>query len=145
MATEYKYGNGVSGRARWAMPDNRPYMTDHALERWDERTPATSVSPEHAWEHGVDVTPIAEFVRPPGSPVIADRVRYYYDPRPSDEGGRYGALLVVADDVIKTVYEPSMINHGPSRAYLGAYNTSFIDDDIGDSDDDHGTQGEYND
>lgn len=36
-----------------------PHVTDHAADRWDERTSPTSVSPETAWQESTVLPPLA--------------------------------------------------------------------------------------
>jgi len=37
-----------------------PYVTQHAAQRWDERSPASSVAPETAWKTGQRTTGVAK-------------------------------------------------------------------------------------
>lgn len=109
---------GVSSRERWRLnSDHNTTLSNHALERWDERTPAGSVAPERAFDDAIDVSELADRIGD------ADRVRYYYGE--TDAGDGYAALFMVlrrpeASDVCRTVLVPERVNHGPTRAYLAA-------------------------
>lgn len=121
-ATKY----GLSRRMRWANAGN-PYLTDAAEQKWDTRTPADSVAPETAFEQAVDVSVLALNLRSHryGEP---DALYYYYDRTddPAWDDDKYGALFVVADEVVKSVFPLAFVDHGPTRAYLGAYHPAFL-------------------
>lgn len=114
-----KYGS-VNPRTRWTW-HGYPRMTDHAVDRWGQRTPVHSVSPETAFERSVDVSEIRENLTDRGGQT-PERVHYFYEP---SEEGSYAAVFLVRDGVIVTIYDRSSIKHGPTRAYLHAHNGHF--------------------
>jgi|AntRauTorckE6833_2_1112554.scaffolds.fasta_scaffold04487_6 hypothetical protein len=73
-------------------------VSEHALDRWDERTDPTSVAPETAWKHGQRVAVTAPFQ-------AVDEVRYH---RAS------GTLLLYRAPTINTVYDVDELS---GRAY----------------------------
>lgn len=121
MSTKY----GVSPRSRWVMQGN-PRMTDHAADRWDERMPPHSVAPETAFEQALDVSEIRENVKS-FSGDVPDETHYFYEPATE---GSYSALFLVSEGVIKTVYSPEEVRHGPTRAYLDAHKPHFHGEDL---------------
>ncbi len=86
-------------------------VTYHASVRWDERTPADSVSPEFALEHGVDVSELKEhFTDADGT--VAHKIVYWH----SDD---YGVCLVVQNGVVVTVYKEEYLDLKPRLMLLG--------------------------
>lgn len=116
MSTKYS----VSERTRWTF-HGFPRLTDHAADRWDERTPRDAVAPETAFEEGMDVSEVRDKVVDKGGQQ-PDQVVYWYE-RTNLEA--YGILFIVRDDVIKTVYRAEWINDEPTQAYLQAHNQEF--------------------
>ena len=51
-------------------------MTDHAADRWDERTPPHSVSPETAWKRGQRIISLTRTTT-----IIADECRLHHPTR----------------------------------------------------------------
>lgn len=102
---------------RWEL-QNDIELSTHAMERWDERTPSASVSPEIAWERGEDIRhpELLDLRRLDGcySRGIPDRVRVYRD-------DSVAAVFVVNEHVVATIYSIDGIGHGPTRAYLHAH------------------------
>lgn len=123
MSTKYT----VSGRERWRLNSGHNVrLSDHALERWDDRTPEDSSSPEHAFDNAVDVSELREnLVDNAGQ--VPDKAYYWYEKTGT---ASYGIVFLVhrypeTTDICKTVYKVGFIDHGPTRAYLAAYNHEF--------------------
>ena len=68
--------------------DATPGVTEHAGDRWDQRTDCGSVAPETAWGHGQRIAVGSQ-------PIRADEVRLHHDSR---------ALLLREGGMIMTVY-----------------------------------------
>ncbi len=111
MSTKYS----VSPRTRWQhQHQNRPRITDHAVDRHDERTPCWSSSPEHAWTNGIDVTSLAPYLEDSGGQQ-PEQVKYYAETRAGLEW--YGVLLLVYDSSVVTVYtHDSLTRHDHGTA-----------------------------
>lgn len=111
----------VPKSSQWAF-DN-PRMSNHAAERWDERTPPDSISPEEAFEQSVDVSLVADAVEDKDGET-PDELYYYYGTEAEES---YGALFLVdvEDDTIVTVYRRRFVKDGAVRSYFAAYNHEF--------------------
>lgn len=111
-----KYGKYTSPSLKWTSKTGVD-MSRHARARWDERTPADAVSPEHAWEHGITVP--ASFYgvfRGDKYGQDPDEVRTFRE----DENAvskRYQASLVMRNGTIVTVLMTRKMT-SPERAYL---------------------------
>lgn len=69
MATRTQLGDSLHDASAVPTP------TGHALQRWDQRTPADSVSPERAWQNAWEMTlDHPEYNR-------IDEARYHHDSR----------------------------------------------------------------
>jgi hypothetical protein len=122
-----KYSTGRSARLLRDRNGGQAALTDHALHRWQGRTPhECPVSVQEAWHRG-------EFIKHPavarsdGEDQAPDDVRVY---RHGDQWGV--AFLVVADPtpglgtqnaerIVCTIAAIQTFNHGPVRAYLHGY------------------------
>lgn len=104
MASKYR----LSPRERWSM-NHDVRMSDHAADRWDERTPAGSISPEAAFEH-------ADEVEHPE--LLADRTGHVPDSAHVYNCHDYRVAFIVDDGTIQTVLSLDGVSHGPSRSYL---------------------------
>lgn len=71
-------------------PPHQPRVTEHAADRWDQRTPFDSISPERAWTESQRITSLEV-------PCRADEVRYHPPTR---------AVLVERANRIVTVMTP---------------------------------------
>lgn len=116
-----KWGHLISRATRWRLAMDVS-MSEHAVDRWDERTPVGSVSPETAYEQSVDVTMIREHIDE-----TCDSVRYFFGCTPGDVAERetYGAVFLERDDIVFSVYNITMLDHGPSKSYLSGFNPEF--------------------
>jgi len=97
MSTKYSVG----ARGKWRHQHDVA-MTDHAAyDRWDERTPAWSCSPEHAYEHAIKISDLRMQAFQDRGGQTPDRVRFWAErngPR------RYGVVFIVRDEAIVTIY-----------------------------------------
>lgn len=98
MSTKYS----VSPREKWRHAEqNRPRITDHAVDPHNQRTPSWSSSPETAWTNGIDVSDLASYLEDQGGQT-PEEVRYYAEDRAGVEW--YGVLLLVYDGCVVTCY-----------------------------------------
>lgn len=102
-------------------------MTDHALERYDERLPDDAVPAATAWDRGEDIQhPGVVRTRHSRRPT---RVRVY------NHDFRYFAIFVVAENRlgpgVVTVYSLDTHEHGPTRAYLHSHGPHYLEDQEG--------------
>jgi hypothetical protein len=109
VSTKYSVGQVQ----RWNL-NHEVRFSEHALERWDERTPLDSCAPETAWDRGVDIEH-PRLVEGRNSPPI-DRARVY-----RNETTGTWAVFIVRDDVVVSVLAAATMQHGPTRAYLYGY------------------------
>lgn len=94
-------------------------LTQHAAARWDERTPPDSVAPETAYDHGVDLPGyITRGIENPDHGDL-DRTRLFAR-RAGPTPGRtpYGAVFLIRDGHIVTVYTIDRFGDPPLEAYL---------------------------
>ncbi|ELY91432.1 hypothetical protein C484_10406 [Natrialba taiwanensis DSM 12281] len=125
MSTTYS----ISNRERWKLhSDHDTRLSDHVLfDRWDERTPEDSVSPEEAFDRLIDVSTIRSHVEDNGGQT-PHSCRFFYDLDASDP---YGVLFLIhhyndgCNRICRTIYTVDMIDHGPTRAYLYAHRGMF--------------------
>lgn len=104
----------IDATHRWEkQADDRPHFSDHALERWDDRTPDDAVSPETAWERGIDADELRMEVFADADGRAPDRVRVYGT-------AEFSVAFLVANGNVLTVYRPEWIDNGAVRAYLFA-------------------------
>lgn len=99
-------------RTAWEV-DQEVLVTEHALDRYDDRTPADAPAPERAWELGEDIAH-PELLIAAHAETPADRVRLYRRPQ-------WGVAFLVVSPMVVTVWRPRDLNHGPTRAYLDAH------------------------
>ena len=110
-----KYGGLITARHRWETESGVAW-SHHALERWDERTPACSVAPEHAWDVGATVP---EWMFDPFTDADAhapDEVRVYHD---AVSEKPYWVALIERSGVIRTVLDVSRMD-APVRGACNA-------------------------
>lgn len=139
MATKYT----VSERTRW-QHEHDVRLSDHAIDRYDDRTPPGAVSPETAFEASKPAGCIRharEFKRlvsthdnRPDRHEPPDEVRLYcgYTPR----GERYTAIFIIrssgGDTVVTSVYPLAFIRDNRVKSYLNAITRQFPDANAGD-------------
>ena len=117
----------ISNRERWRLhSDHETRLSEHSIDRWDERTPEDSVAPETAFDQSVDVSTIAHHLEDEGGQ-IPDEARFFYD---ADASKPYGIVFLVnrypdTTNICKTIYRADMVHHGPTRAYLYAHRNEF--------------------
>lgn len=99
-----------SEREKWHKDHGNPRMTHHAANRWDERTPDDSVSPEYAYENGVDVSELREHFEDADGTVAHEIVYWYND--------GYGVLFVIQSNVIVTIYKEEYLDSMKARLML---------------------------
>lgn len=118
--TNTKYGNQITRNSRWQWDhkSGNPNLTKHALERYDQRTPAWSSSPEHAWTNGIDVTSLSDYLIDKGGQT-PEEARYYAE---TTDREWFGVLLLVRDSSIVTCYSHrslQRLDHGRAlQAFL---------------------------
>lgn len=113
--TETKYGGQITPEWRWSC-EHGVNVTRHARDRWDDRTPADSVSLEHAWEHGRRIPETFYAVFSDKRQQDPDEVRTWREGE--DVCSRsYQVCLVVRNDHIVTVLASTQLSL-PERAYL---------------------------
>lgn len=118
MATT-KYS--ISEGSRWRHKTGK-YLTIHAQDRWDERTPTDARSPEWVFERATrarDAERLEVFREGGHSSMDTDSVWVYRGQTASGE--HYGAVFVETDDNIVTVIDLDSIQHRPTRDYLRRY------------------------
>lgn len=110
--TTHKYSTDTtsaqSATWRWQHVHGHPRLSDHAIERYDQRTAPESVSPERAWRNGIDaglVTSYFDGTRP------AAEVRWH----PETD-----AVFISVGDVVVTTLVLRRVDDGAVRAYLHA-------------------------
>jgi len=112
----------TSGSESWHLQGDRPRLSDHALERYDERMPAGAVAPETAWEHGQDVPEsILSWFTSSDKYQPPERVRVYGD---RADGEWYVAVLIVRErpgPTVVTCYRVETIHQPWRRAYLHCF------------------------
>jgi hypothetical protein len=120
MSPKYR----VTERDRWGML--HPRLSDHVLERWDERTPDGARSPEFAFLYAEPVIELrgARHFHDSSKDTDADLIRVYHGQ--TADGERYAMVFLghqdgSRDDVlITTVYNVEDVRSGPLRSYLWA-------------------------
>lgn len=119
-----KYSTGRSRRLLRDRDGGRVALTDHAIQRWQARTPhECPVSIREAWRRGEWIAH-PDIVRSPGEDETPDDARIY------KHGMDWGVVFLVVEDpnpwettqhagrVVVTVTALTTFDHGPSRAYL---------------------------
>jgi len=101
-------------------------LTDHAIHRWRQRTPAdVNIGIRDAWRYGdfIKDAQVAASNSETDHPPLTDAVVF----RSADD---WSAVFLVAYDtdgfgksekIVKTVQVVSLYEHAPTRAYLQAY------------------------
>lgn len=104
-------------------------FTNHAAERWDERTPAWSTSPEQALRDSISCEWLhKEAFAPQSANKVPDVVRYYAERDDSeDETKEYDVLFMEVDRRITTVYVIEFIEHKPVLGYLNVLRNELVD------------------
>lgn len=101
----------VSQRTRWHRAQG-VRMSDHALERWDERTPDWACAPEVAWERGEDIL---------HTELVDCRMPYDHDRARVYNAVDYCVVFPVRTHTITTVLDAARFDHAPTRSYLHSY------------------------
>lgn len=101
MSTGQSTKYSLSARERWTL-DQDLYVTEHVVDRWDERTPESSRSVEWAVEHAVRDESVVEhpYFAAHSRPTDAAHV---YRGRTSD-GLDYGVVFPELRDSLTTAY-----------------------------------------
>jgi hypothetical protein len=81
------------------------YLTDHAAERWDQRTPHHSVSPESAFKTATGKGTVIKWLDETVYP--CDKLLYFRDDE--EAGQEYGALFLCKHERISTVLTDDML------------------------------------
>lgn len=106
MSTKYS----ISATARWANKRGVRF-SDHALQRWDERTHSDSVSPETAFDRARAANEMAGYF---DSISDGDCERVYcYQTRSGET-----MVMLARNGVIVTVLELKMVKDAATRSYL---------------------------
>lgn len=132
MSPKYR----VTERDRWTM--RHPRLSDHALERWDERAPDDARAPEFGYLFSIGVKELlgARHFHDSSKDKDATLIRVYHGQTRSGE--QYGMVFVgheIADDdvIITTVYRIQNTHSGPLRSYFWALsheNGGIVDEAI---------------
>jgi len=122
-----KYSTGRGRRLLRDRDGGRVALTDHAIQRWGQRTPhRCPVSVHQAWRAGEWVKHPG-VARAPGEDTAPDDVRVF------KFGDEWGVVFLVvadptpwegtqdADRVVCTIAALQTFDHGPSRAYLHSH------------------------
>jgi len=122
-----KYSTGRGRRLLRDRDGGRVALTDHAIQRWNQRTPhRCPVSVHQAWRAGEWVKHPG-VARAPGEDTAPDDVRVF---RYADE---WGVVFLVVEDpdpwehtqdagrVVCTIASLRTFDHGPTRAYLHSH------------------------
>ena len=115
---ESKYSITRSAEWRWRHEDDRPRITEHALEQWDERTPRDSVSPETAWLASAEAVHLDADIFEDRRGRSPDELHYYHNDG-GDDGDDYDVVFLVIDQAeyaILTVYTLGMVAKVTHRA-----------------------------
>jgi len=119
--SKYAVGRAMSWRNE---RDGRPRFADHVVGggaegagRWDQRTPPGAVSPETAWERGVDLddSVLMWFANNQGR--VPEQCRLFAE-RVGDR--QYAVLMPVIDGCVPTVLRVGWVDRVPRRSYLQA-------------------------
>lgn len=129
-----KYSTDRSRRLLRDRDGGRVALTDHAIQRWQARTPhECPVSIREAWRAGEWIKH-PDVARSPGEETAPDDVRVF------KFGQQWGvAFLVVSDPspwkttqtaarVVCTVCATQTFGHGPTRAYLSSHGPHYYPD-----------------
>jgi len=136
---EHKYSTGRASRLLRDRDGGRCALSDHAIERWRERTPhQCPVTIREAWAAG-------EFVRHPAVACSEGETDPPDDVRVFRYGTDWGVAFLVLNDptdhasptdagrVVVTVAAIQTFDYGPVRAYLHGHGPHISpDDDAGD-------------
>jgi len=122
-----KYSTGRAARLLRDRDGGRVALTDHAIQRWQTRTPHENpVSIQEAWHRG-EFIKHPEVARSDGEDAAPDDVRIY------KHGQRWGVVFLVVEDpapwratqsgerIVCTVCAIQTFDHGPTRAYLSGH------------------------
>lgn len=103
---------------------DRPRLSEHVIgpgadnDRWDERTPSWSRSPEYAYTSGVPVFELKPEAFRSQSGVVPDRVRVFGE---HTDRGQYAALILIKDGTWTTTIRLEGFSLSkPTKAYLWA-------------------------
>lgn len=129
-----KYSTGRSERLLRDRDGGRVALTDHALHRWQGRTPhECPVSVQQAWQRGEWIKD-PEVTRSDGEDQAPDDARVYR------HGDAWGVVFLVVRDpspwhttqdaarVVCTIAALQTFDHGPTRAYLHGYGPHYQPD-----------------
>jgi len=123
MSTKYSVSKAVSWRNEVA---GRPRLSDHALNRWDERMPAGAVSPERAWSRAVQL-------RDPMTALVSngdmDTAALFAE---TVAGEVYGAVFLLSEDsetTVRSILRVRTLQSEPQQAYLWARAAEVFDVD----------------
>lgn len=122
-----KYSTGRSARLLRDRDGGRVALTDHAIQRWQLRTPhECPVSIQEAWRRGEWIKHPA-VARSDGEGTAPDDCRIY------KHGMEWGVVFLVVEDptpgtatqdaarIVCTVCAIQTFDHGPTRAYLSGH------------------------
>jgi hypothetical protein len=120
-----------TGRSNSRLVEDDVALTDHALHRWQERTPhECPVGVREAYRRGEDVRD-PQVARSPNDMRTPERARVYVH-----AGHEWGVVFLIdaedtpaaerpahhtADYVVATVVDLGSIEHGPSKVYLHSH------------------------
>jgi len=128
-----KYSTGRGRRLLRDRDGGRVALTDHAIQRWGQRTPhRCPVSVHRAWRAG-------EWVKHPGVARAPGEAEAPDDVRVFKYGDEWGVVFLVVQDpdpwdhtqdagrVVCTIASLRTFDHGPTRAYLHSHGPHLED------------------
>ena len=125
--SSYKYSTStrstrLSRTERWRGLENNPWMTDHALERWDQRMPLDACSPEAAYRESSLAVALERhpvFRTQNGNRPTEVRVCRRWVGEGDDEEAFCPVFIIVKESIV-TVNRVTRINNSAVRAHLYA-------------------------
>jgi hypothetical protein len=109
--------DGDRAGAQWTA-DGDPFLTGHAVDRWDERTPAWSVAPETALQDAVRVPELVGWDS--FFPKNGDSLYVYLGQADADVAGRpwFAAGFVERGGCVLTTLTPEMLDDAAAAVAL---------------------------
>lgn len=126
-STRYQYVT-VHGRSE----KRNVRLSEHASNRWDERTPPWSMSPESALQESQECFWLAMDAFKSFSGVVPDHVHYiaewHTEDADTNDKEMYESLLMERNQTITTVYHCDFISNKPVNAYLNTLKQEYKND-----------------
>ena len=100
----------------WADREFRPALSDHAIQRWDERMPHEARAPEWVLDRAITTDFVCRHPHFRERETPADGVLLYRGE--TTDGHEYGVIAIVVDGAVVTVYRMRSVFDPPLRRYL---------------------------